>query len=515
MQVAIVDQEEQPGQKSSIFNDSNILVRSDALTERVLSILSNLNQYGRTNLISVIGLPNAHISTEDNELRGVVFVMNGNMSTAAIMASHHDIGAGVSSYSVSSFDGQVNVEAFTTKLTASLNDTSLLKHENVDGVALGRVNCSVGIYRARSHNVEEIEDSWHIIVRSYYTKGSEALRNKILSDNPTVQTLYNSQEYKDLIHNANRIRDAIAVKFAQSVGAKLGEPTRVERLFGADTTLAKSSCINHYNVIQKLPVFQTKTASYDRAYAFYSGCYGFAEGNSKCFLFGLGPTKGYEVFGFGAKDIRIGSDAYAYAVPMGVTKTTSNVPHEQEDQFAKFVNWGGRFKKHTRVQFSTYDYNTLSDKRGLKYILRSSGFGQVKPPSMRFLPRSVYLSSPSELRAPVSTLVEFDATKDAIPIPKNHRFIDRHLISGWRELQKINPDTKLFGDVVVKEDDLYMVINAKRLREIISVEKAKEMKTLQQEYDEDEEEEEEEQQQQETRIALVPITSASGKMVKS
>lgn len=459
----------QQGKKSlPYFEDKYVINKTPELNAAVERIVSMCE---KNNLVKVIGMSNAHYSEEEGVPKGVAFVTKGPMPALCIVSGYEDLVGGVSIYPVLSFSGQTKPDVSIgeylqqMKIKKLIYDTSLLQHRNFAGIALGRLNCSVGIYRSKSNSVEEMDDYWNIIVRSYYNKGSADLKRKIEESNLTMAELHASEDYNQLLATSDAIRDAIAAKFAQGIGAKLATDPKSDKILGEKTLLAQSIAVNRYNVVQKL---RQGNADF---YVFYAGCYGLAEGNINYIAFGLGPSKGYELLGYGGKESTpFGALYYYYAFPMGVSKRLIGADEESRisDPLRKFVHWGGRFLTHEKLEERQYESDFFMQPKRISNICKLGGLRHL-PPKLTAIPRGVYITSPSELNAPVSSLLEFDKSKNEIPIAKEHEFIDKYLIKGWRLITRVDPIVKLYDDIITSEDDIYIYFNADRLKQMITL----------------------------------------------
>ncbi len=464
---------------SPFFEEKYIINKKTELRNAVNEIISVCD---KSKLVLVIGLSNAHYCESEEVPKGVVFVTKGSMPASMILGGYNDLVGGVSIYAVAPFGAQGNADTligdYMQQIVKKKNiifDKSLLPHQNASGIALGKIGCSVGVYRSKSRSVEDMEDYWHIIVRSYYTEGSVKLMRTIENENLTMADLESHEQYKELMHTSDMIRDAIAAKFAAGIGAKLVNGTRDGSLLGEKVTLATSYCVNRYNVVQKFG------GSGDMKYAFYAGCYGLAEGTPPCIAFGLGPTKGYELINYGNGDATpFGSSQFAYGFPMGVPKKIVKdlaIVEGATDPLRKFMYWGGRFTKHCKVHESLYESDFYEQPKGRKHIHRFGGFTQP-PATIRAIPRGVYINSPSELDATITSLLEFDKAKNEIPIAKAHEFIDHYLIQGWRLIEKIDSRVKLYNDIIKNEDEIYIYLSADRLKQMMKFLTASENATV-------------------------------------
>ena len=430
---------------------------------------------------AIIGLSNASFSKKSRVAKGVVFVTDGAMPAVRILGLYHDLIGGVSVYCVEGFsfsgesgkplkiDEQIKKMMQRTREKPFAIDTSLIEDEEQAGITIGKHNSSIGIYKSMV-NMEDFTEAWHIVVKSHYTAGSNKI-HRLLNENPqlTMAQLHESSEYKTALSDSQKNRDGLAAAFASYLGAKFVKPTRIDTLNGVQATFATPDFTNVYNVVQRISDFEGQ-----RAYAFYAGCYGFAEHQPIAIAFGRSPDQGYEIIGYGNTSVQqAGKPEYAYGYPMGSPRNTSDdrktltSTPEATRKIGDLIHWAGRSKTHTKADNRIYQSNFIDTEVGREHL---SLLGFRKPAvQLKLLPRGLYVASHSEYDASIKTLIEYNPTLKTLFVPRDHVFIDDKLIPGYRSLQARDARVKLYGDILVGETDKYMEFSMSRVKEILAL----------------------------------------------
>lgn len=417
---------------------------------------------------AIIPMPNAHISRSDVTLRGAVYVTDGS-TPAFLLMSTKDLCGAVSLYKISAFTdvrGSGLDEHIKAKLT-SIHDASgwcdsSLSLENLQfvGPSMGDLNCSWGVFKSIVN--EELEESWHLVVRSYHASSSRSLYNKIHGDqNISIKDVYESKEYVQCMKNAEAARNGVAAIISKHIGAKLDEPLSMGSIGDLKFAVAKPMEVNSYNFIQRISNFKGS-----QAYAYYNGCYGFSEQKVKMITYGLDRNKGYVVFNYGSKAPQtFGTSDYGYGFPMG--SPPENVVDAVSRKMGSLVRWGSAMVYHPKSVMATH-MNTFHESLVGRSAFEKMGVTKDMT-TLKLVNKSLYISSPDPRSMTVQEIVEWSgADSKMVAIPKEHEFIQSSLVYGYMVLYRKQRSLKLHGDVVVSENEQVFYISVAAIKDIIT-----------------------------------------------
>jgi len=428
-----------------------------------------------SNLERVVAFTNAHYSRTEGVMKGVAFVMRPTMLSKSILGQYRDMCGSVAVYEIAKFDRsdcETAINDFAAKMQTKpfFADTSIYTiGPGVKDIAIGALNCSIGVYKSvvksERNGEEDAHIVWHIVVRTYYAAGSEDLIRSL--ENVTISNLYESEMYKSLIRTSDKIRNSIAATYAESIGATLTEPVTTEKIFDKPYKVATPLAVNRYNVIQRF-----WSVTNEQRYVFYAGCYGFAEESPRVIIMGRGRARGYDLLGYGSKSLgTIGTSESAFGFPMGVPVNggleASPVSEVIAHKHKGVLHWSGKCVRHPKVDASLYVSDYFDNELGLATIRDIMGGSDL--PRLKLMPKSVYITSPSELDMSIEDLLAYHKGEKTLPVPKSNTFLDTYLMPGYRAIQANERNIKICGDIIVQETEFYTILSRQRVEQILDV----------------------------------------------
>lgn len=418
---------------------------------------------------AIIPMSNAHISRADGMLKGAVYVTDGSTPAHVLMATK-DLCGGVSVYRISDVStGGARIDDFLRSKIATVGDApgwcdASLNLDNLmfQGPSFGDINCSWGVFKSIT-NQETLDEVWHIVVRSYHAQSSRALY-AMIHDNPsmTLKDVYESKDYLLCLANSDISRNATAAVIAKHLGVKLEEPFGMEMIGGSKAVVAVPMETNRYNFIQRITNFNGMLV-----YAYYFGCYGFAEPRSKAIIYGMDRSKGYEILHYGSKvPATFGTVEYGYGFPMGAPPEP--IGNAVQRKIGELTRWGSSMVYHPKAIDGIHQDAYHRSSHGAM-VFKSLGITQDMR-SLRLVRKGLYISSPDPRSMTIQEIIEWSGPNvTTVAIPKEHEFIQSSLLHGYMCLYRKKKTLKLIGDVVSSENEHVFIISVAMVKELIAV----------------------------------------------
>lgn len=419
-------------------------------------------------IIGVFPMPNAHISRSDGQLRGVVYVTDGTTPATAIINTK-DLGGGVSIYKLSNIDrGTEDMQKYIASKMVSIRDANGFCDASLsldslvfDGPSLGDINCSWGIFKSIIN--EELDESWHLVVRSYHAPSSKALYD-LMKNRPeiTIKEVFESKEHLACISNSDTARNALANSIVKHLNARLAGALSQVSMGNKPYTSATPLEVNRYNVIQRIMQFGPSRIP---AYAYYFGCYGFAETRPKMVIYGMDRSKGYLALGYNSKiPQEFGVNEYGYGFPMGSPPSFQEAVQRKADSF---LRWGSSMVYHPKSLAGINSSNFHESSEG-GASLRTLGYSRDGMGHLSLVKKGLYISSPDPRSMTVQEIVDWSGPDvTIIAIPKDHDFIHNNLMAGYRCLYNKNRNLKFIGDIIKNENEHVFFMHVTIVKQIL------------------------------------------------
>jgi hypothetical protein len=454
-------------------SDISVVFQEELDDESLQDLNDEVNRWrqheSRKYLKSITPVVNCHYSEMSGIFKGAAYVSDENMPASAVVMNA-DICGTIGIYRITSFDKlDATIDQVITQRIATINqekifiDTSHPEYAGHEGVGLGEHNCEVSAFKSIV-NPDTLEEAWHVVIRAYHTASSRKLLQMIQEDQSmTIGDLYRSKAYKNALESSEIVRDVLAARVASHLGVKLGAGDKQVSFMGETVTCATPNEVHYYNVIQKIQNYNGSPA-----YAYYSGCAGFAEHNPSMLLVSLGPTKGYMLLNYGNKlKLAVGNTKTAHAFPLSVPRRKRDIEFVSRGEASKLIHWNPKLSGHHKVHPDNYQHDYIDTKQGRDYLLN---VGFRKPVnSVKLVPRGAYISSAPEHKLSIERLLQLNTRAKLLDVPKCHDFISSCLIQGYQALYLQDRKIKLNGDLIKSENELYFVLNADLVRRIIEI----------------------------------------------
>jgi hypothetical protein len=328
----------------------------------------------------------------------------------------------------------------------------------------------IGLYVSRDLESTEC-DRYFIVIKNYDTFGQLIhLKNERAMNTP-ISDFINSELHNglkwDTIVNSSLIAKEVADK------CKLTFKRKEESvIIYKDPNLAFDVVLpditNNYND------FGAISESNQTIYVFYCGVYDIGSNPQQGILYGHGPVNGYTLFTH-KSDVktltRMGLPEIKYQYPMGVckkveyTETTSvEFTNIHEKLRAESIVYGGPHNVHYKINPNIYNQKVFVENE--PELKRLIGVG-TNIETSKLTPIGIYMSSYDMLSLPFNEMLTYQPGFNVIRINKAHKFVQEDMMKVYNQYCATQCKVKLFGEMVLHEDDDHIILNRKYIDAIL------------------------------------------------